>query len=158
MRLRNGHAAWMTLIKNCRGMTLEIVQRSEAPKEAWRNLESHYRAKGAREKLCLSHEVNGKTMQPEEDRFQFMIKVDRLVADFHRLGDRSVTGLRKVIIVARLSSDYEIEIRTVENNPADPERAEIERVVGNQYNRLLRLQRGSRALSAPGSLTTADHG
>ena len=41
-RLRNVHAAWMALIDNCRGMPLEIVQRSEAPHDTWRNLESYY--------------------------------------------------------------------------------------------------------------------
>ena len=41
VRLRNTHVAWMMLINNCRGMTLEIVQRSEAPNDAGRNLESH---------------------------------------------------------------------------------------------------------------------
>ena len=77
VRLRNAHAEWMTLIHNCRVMALEIVQRSEAPKGAWQNLESHYRAKGTRETLRLSHEVNGKTMQPGEDPFQFMMEFDR---------------------------------------------------------------------------------
>ena len=71
----------MTRINNCRGMALEIVQRSEVPKDAWRNLESHYRAKETREILRLSHEVNGKAIQPWEDPFQFMIEIDRLVAD-----------------------------------------------------------------------------
>ena len=33
--LRNAHVAWMMLINNCRGMSLEIVQRSEAPNAAW---------------------------------------------------------------------------------------------------------------------------
>ena len=51
VRLRNAHAAWMTLMNN-RLMTREIVQRKEAPIDAWRNLESHYRAKGTREILC----------------------------------------------------------------------------------------------------------
>ena len=60
VRLRNPHAAWMALINNCRGMALKIVQRSEAPNNAWRNLPSHYRTKGTREILRLSHEVNGK--------------------------------------------------------------------------------------------------
>ena len=114
-------------------MSLEIVQRSEAPKDAWRNLESHYRAKGTREILRLSHEVNGKAIQPGEDPFQFMIEIDRLVADLYRLGDRSVTELRKcVIIVAGLSANYEIEVRVLENNPTDLESAEIEHVVGNK--------------------------
>ena len=45
VRLRNAHVAWMTLINNCRTMALEIVQRSNAPNDKWRNLESHYRAK-----------------------------------------------------------------------------------------------------------------
>ena len=73
-----------------------------------------------------------------------MMEIDRLAADLHRLGDRSVTELRKcVIIVARLSADYGIEVRLLENNPTGLERAEIERVVGNQYNGLLRQQQDS---------------
>ena len=39
VKLRNAYVAWMTLIKNCRGMALEIVQRSEALNDAWRNLQ-----------------------------------------------------------------------------------------------------------------------
>ena len=49
VRLRNAHVVWMTLINSCSGMALEIVQRSNAPNDAWRNLESHYRAKGTGE-------------------------------------------------------------------------------------------------------------
>ena len=51
VRLRNTHMAWMTLINSCSGMTLEIVQRSNAPNDAWINLESHYRAKGTKKIL-----------------------------------------------------------------------------------------------------------
>ena len=43
-----------------------------------------------------------------------------------------------MIIVAGLSADYEIEVRMLENNPTSFERAEIEYVVVNQYNRLPR--------------------
>ena len=39
LRLRNAHVAWMTLINSCSGMSLEIVERSNAPNDAWRNLE-----------------------------------------------------------------------------------------------------------------------
>ena len=98
-------------------------------------------------------------MQPGEDPFQFMMEIDRLAADLHRLGDRSVTELKKcVIIVEGSSADYEIEVRMLENNPAGLERAEIERVVGNRYNRLVRQQHDSKALSASGSTITADCG
>ena len=122
----------MPLIHNCRVTALEIIRRSKAPNDAWRNLESHYRAKGTREIFRLSHEVNGKTMQPGGDHFQLMMEIDRLAADLHRLGDRSVTELRKCgIIVAGLSADYELEVRTLENNPAGLERAEIECCRGN---------------------------
>ena len=146
VRLRNAHAAWMILINSCSGMTLEIVQRSDAPNDAWRNLEFHYRAKGTREILRLSHEINGKIMEPGSDPFKFMMELDRLAADLHRLGDKSVTELRKcVIIVFRLSADFEMECRILENNSAGLNRAEIERVVGNQYNRLLRQQQDSKA-------------
>ena len=159
VRLRNAHVACMTLINSCSGMTLEIVQRSNTQNDAWRNLESHYRAKGTREILRLSHEINGKTMEPGGDLFKFMREVDRLAADLHRLGNQSVTELRKcVIIVSGLSADFEMECCILENNPAGLNRAEIERVVGNQYNRLLRQQQNSKALSASKGTVTANRG
>ena len=139
VRLRNAHAAWMILINSCSGMALEIVERCQAPNEAWRNLELHYRAKVTREILRLSHEINGKTMEPGSDPFKFMMEVDKLAGDLHRLGDKSVTELRKcVIIVSGLSADFEMECRMLENNSDGLNRGEIERVVGNQYNRTLR--------------------
>ena len=98
-------------------------------------------------------------MQPGEDPCQVMTEIDRLAADLHRLGDRFVTELRKcVIIVARLSADHEIEVRMLENSPIGLERAEIELIVRNQYNRLLRQQQNSKALSASKSTTTVDCG
>ena len=157
VRLRNAHVAWMILINSCRGMALEIVQHSDAPNKAWRNLEFHYGAKGTREILRLSHEINGKTIEPGSDPFKFMMEVDRLAADLQRLGDNSVTELRKcVIIVSGLSADFEKECRILENNPAGLNRAEIERLVGNQYNRLLRQQQDSKALSASKGTVTAN--
>ena len=107
MRLRNAHVAWVTLINNCKGMALEIVQRSEASNDAWLNLESHYRKEGTRKILRLSLEVNEKTMEPGEEPYELIMETDQLAADLHRLGDRSVTELRKrVIVVAGLSADY----------------------------------------------------
>ena len=139
-------------------MALEIVQRSNAPNDAWRNIELNFRAKGTREISRLSHEINGKTMEPGGDPFKFMMEVDRLAADLHRLGDKPVTELRKcVIIVCGLSIDFEMECRILENNPAGRNRAEIERVVGNQYNRLLRQQQDSKALSASTGTVMANH-
>ena len=139
VRLRNAHVAWMTPINSCSGMALEIVQRSNAPNDAWRNLESRYRAKGTRDIFRLSHEINGKTMEPGGDPFKIMMEVDRLAADLYRSGDKSVTELRKcVITVSGMSANFEMECRILENNPAGLNRAEIERVVGNQYNKLLR--------------------
>ena len=60
MRLRNVHVAWMTLINSCSGMALEIVQRSNAPNDAWTNLESHYKAKGTREYFVYLMKSTGK--------------------------------------------------------------------------------------------------
>ena len=159
VRLQNAHVAWMALINSCSGMALEIVQRSNAPNDAWRNLESHYRAKGTREILRLSHEINGKTMEPGGDPFKFIMEVDRLAADLHRLGDKSVTELRKcAIIVSGLSADFEMECRILQNNPTGLNRAEVERVVGNQYSRLFRQQQDSKALSASKGIVTANRG
>ena len=47
-------------------------------------------------------------------------------------------------IVAGLSADYEIEVQMLESNPTGLERAEIERVVGDQCNTLLRQQQDSK--------------
>ena len=149
----------MTLINSYSGMTLEIVQRSNAPNDAWRNLEPHHREKGTREILRLSHEINGKTMEPGDDPFNFMMKIDRLAADLHRLGDKSVTELRECVIIASgLSADFEMECRMLENNPAGLNRAETGRVVRNQYNRLLRQHQDSKALSASKGIVAANRG
>ena len=88
-----------------------------------------------------------------------MMEIDRLAADLHKLRDRSVTELRKcVIIVAGLSTDYEIEVCKLENNPTGLDRTAIEHVVGNEYNRLLRQKQNSKALLASKDITTADRG
>ena len=118
-----------------------------------------YIAKGTREILRLSHDINGKTMEPGDDPFKFIIEIDRRTADLHRLGAKSVTELRKCVIIASgLSADFEMECRMLENNPTGLNRAKIERVVGNQYNRLLRQQQDSKALSASKGTVTANRG
>ena len=63
-----------------------------------------------------------------------------------------------MIIVSGLSTDFEMECRMLENNPAGLNRAEIEYVVENQYNRLLRQQQDSKALSASKGTVTANRG
>ena len=98
-------------------------------------------------------------MQPGGDPFKFMMEIDRLAADLHRLGDKSVTELGKcVIIMSGLSADFEMECRMLENNPAGLNRTEIEPAVGNQYNRLLRQQQDSKALSASKGTVTSNRG
>ena len=62
-----------------------------------------------------------------------MMEIDKLAADRHSLGTFSI-----------------IEILF--------ERAEIERVVGNQHNKLLRQQQGSKSLSASEGTTKEDRG
>ena len=127
VRLQNAHVAWMTLINSCRGMTLKVEQRSKAPNDACRNLESYYRAEGTRGILRRSHKVSGKTMGPGDDSFKLMMETDRLRADLHRLSDKSVTELRKsVVMMAGLSANYEMKYSMLENNPPGLNRAEIE--------------------------------
>ena len=88
-----------------------------------------------------------------------MVEIDRLAANLHRLGDKFVTEQRKcVIIVSGLSADFEMECCILENNPAGLNRAEIERVVGNQYNRFLRQQQDSKVLSASKGTIMANRG
>ena len=51
-------------------------------------------------------------------------------------------------MVAGLSADYEKECRMLKNNRAGPNKAEIGRVVGEQYNIRLRQPQDSKALPA----------
>ena len=96
-------------------------------------------------------------MQPGKDPSKFMMEIDRLAADLHRLGYRSVTELRKcAIIVAVLSADYEIECRMLENSPAHLESAETKRIVLNRYNKRLRQQQDLKTIPASKSTTTVD--
>ena len=98
-------------------------------------------------------------MEAGGDPFKFMMEVNRLAADLHRLGDKSVTELRKcVIIVSGLSADFEMECRMLKNNPDGLNRTEIGLVVGNQYNRLPRQQQYSKVLSASKGAVTANRG
>ena len=62
-----------------------------------------------------------------------------------------------MITVFGLSTDFEMECRILENNPVGLNRAEIERV-GNQYNRRLRQQHESKALSSLKGTVTASRG
>ena len=85
--------------------------------------------------LRLSYEFNGKMMELESDIFKFRMEIERLAVDLYLLGDKPVTELRKCeIIVTGLSTDYEIECCKLKINPADLDKAEIERVAGNQHN------------------------
>ena len=63
-----------------------------------------------------------------------------------------------MIIVAGLSAEYKNKAGIFKNNATAFEKAEIEHVVGNQYNKLFRQQHHSKLLSASGSTTTADWG
>ena len=90
---------------------------------------------------------------------KFMMEIDTLTANLHRLGDKSVTEQKQcVIIVAGLSAGYEMEHHTLENTSTRLDRAEIERVSGNQHNRLFRQQQDSKTLSASKGTTAADRG
>ena len=73
-------------------------------------------------------------METGGDSFTSIMEIDRLARYLHRLGDKSVTELRKcvVIIVSGLSADFGMECRILENNPAGLNRAEIEHAVGKQ--------------------------
>ena len=63
-----------------------------------------------------------------------------------------------MIIVARLSADYQIDFCMLENNSTGLERAEIERVIGNRYKSLIGQQQDSKAPSASKDTTAADRG
>ena len=71
-------------------------------------------------------------IQPGQDSSQFMMEIDRLAADLHRLGVRSLKELRKcVFLVVGLSADYEIKSRMLKNNSTGLNRERFEHVVWN---------------------------
>ena len=65
-------------------------------------------------------------MELVDNPFKLMMEIDRLAINLYRLGDKSVTKLRKcVTIVTGLSADYKTECHMLENNRASLNRAEI---------------------------------
>lgn len=71
------------------------------------------------------------------------MEIDRLAADSYRLGDKSLTGLRKcVIIVTGTSAGHVMEYRMLYNNPADLIGEIEDIIVGKQYNRLPKAATG----------------
>ena len=64
VRLRNAHASWMILINSCSGLALEMVQRSDAPNEAWRNLEITTEQKEPEKYFLCSMKLTEKQWNP----------------------------------------------------------------------------------------------
>ena len=93
-------------------------------------------------------------MESREGPFIFMMEIDRLAVDLHRFGDRSVIELNNCMFsLANLT-----EVHMLENKPTGLERAETERVVGNQHNRFRRQQQDSKTISASKDTATVDRG
>ena len=86
-----------------------------------------------------------------------MIEIDRLAKELQRVGNKTISEMKQyVVIVVERSADYEMVCHILKNNAAGLSRAEIERGLWNQYNRLFWQQQDSKALPAPKGTTTAD--
>ena len=77
-------------------------------------------------------------MELGEHPRQFFLRVDRLIKEIERVGRPTLEKDIDIVLLTGLSSQYDAEVRMLESSTDWPDRAWIERVVHNQYDRLTR--------------------
>ena len=125
----------------------------ESGSEAWVKLVQHYQASGLKERRRLTIDFYKTKMELGENLWKFLLCVDQMVKELERV-DRPVDPKDiDIVILSRLTPQYDDEVRMLESLSDWPTRERIERPVINQCERLEseKSAAGSRAvLSARG--------
>ena len=85
LRAKRAFEAWFSLTATCKGTALEIVQSTDSPSAAWRELLQRYRACGLKVKSRLMQELNLLKMKLEEDPMKFTMRVNRAARELRRI-------------------------------------------------------------------------
>ena len=139
LRAKRASEAWLSLITTCKGTVLEIVQSTDSPSAAWRELLQRYRVCGLKEKSGLMREFNSLTMGLGEDPKKFTVRVDPVARDLQRVGKAVDEDDKNLTILNGLAQEYAVERRILEEGDDEPTRVHIEKVILNQYDRLQAL-------------------
>ena len=141
---------WVSLITDCKGVALEIVQVADSPSQAWRQLVQHYRASGVKERRRLALDFYSMKMEFGEHPRQFFLRVDCLVKEMERAGRPTLEIDIDIVVLTGLSSQYDAEVRILESSVEWPDITWIERAVYNYYDRLTRekSEAGPKALAS----------
>ena len=86
LRVKRASKAWLSLITTCKGTALEIVQSTDSPNAARRELLQRYRACGLKENSRLMRGFNSLKMELGGDPEKFIMRVDRVVRELRRVG------------------------------------------------------------------------
>ena len=152
-RLRKAQQAWVSLVTSCKGVAFDIVNAEESASEAWAKLVQHYQASGLKERRHLTIDFYMTKMELGEHPRKFLFRVDPMVKEPERVNRPVEPKKIDIVILSRLTPQYDAEFCMLESSSNWPTREWIERAVINQYERLESEQSaaGSRAmLSAHG--------
>ena len=100
-----------SFIAICKGTALEIVQSTDSPSVAWRELLQRYRACGLKEKSTLMRDFNSLKMELVEDPIKFIMRVDRVARELRQVGKAVDAGDKNVAILNGLMKEYTVDRR-----------------------------------------------
>ena len=157
-RAKCASGARLSIITTCKGSVVEIVQSTDSPRAAWREL--LYVAVSSlwsREKSRLMREFNLLKMGLGEDHKKFTIRMDRVARELQRVGKSVNEDDNNLAIPNAFTQEYVVGRRMLEGENDEPTRADIDKIILNQYKRLRaeKCEAGAKAL--PVAATPGHH-
>ena len=136
-RLRKAQQAWVSLVTLCKGVGFDIVKNAEeSASEAWAKLVQHYQASGLKDRRRLTDGFYMMKIELGEHPRKFLLCVDQMVKELERV-DRPVDPKDiDIVILSRLTPQYDAEVRMLESSSDWPTREWVERAMISQYERL----------------------
>ena len=121
-RLHKAQKAWVSLATSCKGVAFDIVNAEEPASEAWAKLVQHYQASGLKERQRLTVDFYLTKMELGEHPRKFLLCVDQMVKKLERV-DRPVDPRDiDIVILSRLTPQYDAEVRMLESSSDWPTR------------------------------------
>ena len=125
-----------SFITICKGTAPEIMQSTDSPSVAWRELLQWYRARGLKEKSTLMRDFNSLKMELVEDPIKFTVRVDRVARELRQVGKTVDVGDKNLAILNGLMEEYTVDRRMLGAEDHKRTRAHSEKVNLNRYERL----------------------
>ena len=133
MRAKRASEAWLSLIITCEDTALKILQSTDSPNAAWRELLQRYPARGLKDKSRLIREFNSLKMELGEGPKKLTTRGDRVAGELRQVGKAVDEDDKNLAILNGLRQEYAVEWRMLEGRNNEPTRVRIEKVILNQY-------------------------